>query len=240
MPYVKLDTGILDSTLWVQDAATCKVFITMLAMCKPSGICEATAPGIARRANVSLEDTRKALAVLESPDDDSRSVAEEGRRIVRVDGGYQIVNYLKYRDKDHTAAQRMQRFRAKHNQEHGNELRRNGNAVTRNVTEADQIRSDQIRRKDLKSVSSKPAQRAAVEPLPDELVAIKIPTNCTGLEMPISKAKVAEWEEAYPSVDVPATLREIRQWCIDNPTRRKTANGMHAFVSRWLAREQNR
>lgn len=101
MPYVKLDAGILDSTLWVQDAATCKVFITMLAMCDPDGLCPATAPGIARRSNLDLEECRRALAILEAPDDDSRSSECEGRRILRCDGGYQIVNYLKYRTKEY-------------------------------------------------------------------------------------------------------------------------------------------
>jgi len=106
MPYVKLDAGILDSTLWVEDAVTCKVFITMLAMCKANGMCESTAPGIARRANVSLEEARKAIETLEAPDPDSRSVEDDGRRVKRVDGGYLVVNYQKYRDKDHTNAER--------------------------------------------------------------------------------------------------------------------------------------
>jgi len=108
---VKLDAGILDSTLWVEDAVTCKVFITMLAMCKANGMCESTAPGIARRANVSLEEARKAIETLEAPDPDSRSVEDDGRRVKRVDGGYLVVNYQKYRDKDHTNAERQRRFR---------------------------------------------------------------------------------------------------------------------------------
>jgi len=60
-----------------------------------------------------------------------------------------------------------------------------------------------------------------------------------GHDFPIMKTKVSEWESTYPGVDVHLTLKEIRQWCIDNPSRRKTARGMHAFVGRWMAREQN-
>lgn len=108
MPYVKLDTGILDSTLWLSDANVRVVFITMLAMAKPDGMCEATAPGIARRANLSIESVRSALAELEAPDPDSRTLEDEGRRVRRVDGGYFIINYNAYREKDHTAAARMQ------------------------------------------------------------------------------------------------------------------------------------
>lgn len=113
MPYVKLDTGILDSTLWLSDSDVRIVFITMLAMATPDGLVEATAPGIARRANLSIEAVRQAVKVLEGPDEDSRSLADEGRRVNRVDGGYQIVNYIKYREKDHTNAERQRRYREK-------------------------------------------------------------------------------------------------------------------------------
>lgn len=133
MPYVKLDTGILDSTLWVSDPETRIVFITMLAMAGPDGMCESTAPGIARRANIGLESVRRALAVLEAPDEDSRSLDLEGRRVVREDGGYRIVNYLKYRDKDHTAAQRMRRMRERQNRNAQPDVTH----VTRNVTQAE-------------------------------------------------------------------------------------------------------
>lgn len=113
MPFVKLDIGILDSTLWVSDADVRIVFLTMLCMAQPDGLVEATAPGIARRANLSLERTRKAIGELKAPDPDSRTMANEGRRIRRIDGGYEIMNYAKYREKDHTAAERKRRQRAR-------------------------------------------------------------------------------------------------------------------------------
>ncbi|MCC7462113.1 MAG: GIY-YIG nuclease family protein [Gammaproteobacteria bacterium] len=101
MAFVKLDTGILDSTLWLCPSEVRIVFITMLAMARPDGHCEATAPVIARRANLPVETVRKALDELSAPDPDSRSLDQEGRRIVRVDGGFQIVTYAKYRERDH-------------------------------------------------------------------------------------------------------------------------------------------
>lgn len=113
MPFVKLDTGILDSTLWLSDPEVRIVFITMLAMAGRGGMVEATAPGIARRANLSLETVRAALSELEAPDPDSRTLADDGRRVRRVDGGYQITNYEKYRQKDHTRTERQRRHREK-------------------------------------------------------------------------------------------------------------------------------
>jgi hypothetical protein len=113
MPFVKLDCGILDSSLWVEAAELRVTFLTMLAMCGPDGVCPATAPGIARRANLPLATVRRSLKKLESPDPESRSTADEGRRIKRVDGGYIVTNYLKYRERDHTNAERQARYRAR-------------------------------------------------------------------------------------------------------------------------------
>ena len=111
MSYVKLICNILDSTLWVENSDTRVVFITMLAMSDSEGVCMSTAPGIARRANISISSVRKALVILESPDTDSRSTNDHGRRIERIDGGYRIINYLAYRNKDHTAALRQRKRR---------------------------------------------------------------------------------------------------------------------------------
>jgi hypothetical protein len=111
MAFVKLDCGILDSSLWSEDLSVRVVFLTMLAMSDANGLVAATAPGIAARARLSLDDTRAALDVLSSPDQDSRSLADEGRRIRRVDGGFFLVNYEQYRARDYTAAARKQRQR---------------------------------------------------------------------------------------------------------------------------------
>lgn len=112
MTFVKLDCGILDSSLWHESATVVKVFITMLAMCRADGIVEATAPGIARRACLPVSTVRNALEKLEAPDPDDKSGINEGRRVKRVSGGYEVVNYLSYRNKDHTAAERQRRHRA--------------------------------------------------------------------------------------------------------------------------------
>lgn len=109
--FVKLDSNILDSSIWAESAETRIVWLTMLAMADSEGMVRATAPGIARSARVSIEAVRLALATFEAPDEDSRTLAHDGRRIERVDGGYILLNYLKYRDKDYTAAERMRRYR---------------------------------------------------------------------------------------------------------------------------------
>lgn len=56
----------------------------------------------------------------------------------------------------------------------------------------------------------------------------------------LSESKVAEWRESYPGLDVMAELRKARQWLLDNPTKRKTKNGITRFLGSWLARTQDR
>ena len=61
-----------------------------------------------------------------------------------------------------------------------------------------------------------------------------------GKEFGVSKALLAELEAAYPMVDGPQTLKEIRAWCITNPTRCKTERGAPRFLNRWFEQVQNR
>lgn len=69
---------------------------------------------------------------------------------------------------------------------------------------------------------------------------ISIPLVPRDVEYRVSAADVAEWSEAYPAVDIIQSLRNIRQWCLSNPKRRKTRRGARKFVTGWLAREQDR
>jgi len=120
MAYVKLFSSILDSTVWETDPATRIVWITMLAMADRDGVVEASIPGLARRAGVSRAECEEALRLFGSPDPDSRTRDHEGRRILDADGGWQLVNYEKYRDKAtaeesrRKAAERQRRFRERH------------------------------------------------------------------------------------------------------------------------------
>ncbi len=166
MPYVKLDCGILDSTVWT-DRDTCTLFITALLMAAPRefaepiktfevdaneptgwdapagwyGFIEAAGPGIIRRAMMDLKSGLVALRALCSPDPESRTPKNEGRRLARVKGGYLVLNYMDYREKDHTAAERARRYRErKFNKTNGRDVTdetRDGVTVTRNVTQAE-------------------------------------------------------------------------------------------------------
>ena len=68
----------------------------------------------------------------------------------------------------------------------------------------------------------------------------KFPTNKKGEHVDVPFDKLAEWKETYPAVDVEQEIRIARQWCVDNPDRRKTQKGMYRFINNWLMRAQNR
>ena len=59
-------------------------------------------------------------------------------------------------------------------------------------------------------------------------------------EYPVMAEAVAEWEVTYPGVNVLQELREMRSWSVANPTNRKTAKGVNAFIVRWLSKEQDK
>jgi hypothetical protein len=96
--YNKLFTKILDSSIWLESTPTRLIWITFLATMDQDGFCQyASVANLAHRARVDLEDTRKAVEVLEGPDIDSSDDTNDGRRIERVPGGWLVLNAGKYR-----------------------------------------------------------------------------------------------------------------------------------------------
>jgi hypothetical protein len=161
MAFVKLDTGILDSTLWIERECR-EIFITALLMAEPYeltdpqeqievdtlnttgffappgwyGFVRAAGGGIVNRAGLPRDAGMEALRKLCSPEMESRSQDFDGRRMIRIDGGYLILNYMKYRDYDHTAAERMRRLRARNKGDDAPpNVTANGYGDTANVTD---------------------------------------------------------------------------------------------------------
>ena len=97
MHFVKLFSNLTDSSVWVHDDKVFRLWILLLTKADQSGFVCATIPGLARSCNYSLEDTEKAMLVLESPDPHSKTKDEDGRRIIRHDEGWSIVTYEKYK-----------------------------------------------------------------------------------------------------------------------------------------------
>ena len=168
MGYVKLFTSIIHSTIWREPDHVRIVWVTMLAMSDQYGIVECSVPGLADAARVNLQQCESALDRLQAPDEYSRNPENEGRRISKIEGGFEILNYESYRRKmseedrkeKNAAKQRAWRARQKSklegetiNSVTGSVTDRNQalpsvtdrNQALPNVTHSDQNRSEQIR-----------------------------------------------------------------------------------------------
>ena len=97
--FTKLDNGIVHSTIWLQPHDVLRVWIALLALADQNGIAHTAAPALAHLCMIPLDRMREILRILESPDEDSRSDVEEGRRILKLEGGWWLVNHASYRRK---------------------------------------------------------------------------------------------------------------------------------------------
>lgn len=100
------------------------VFTNLLAHADAEGYVDKHFRAIADEVGLTVDEVKTAISLLESPDPESRSPENEGRRLLRINDhrawGWQVVNYAKYRniksDEDRRKANReaQQRYRDKH------------------------------------------------------------------------------------------------------------------------------
>lgn len=115
--YTKLFSSLVTSTVWMEDNETRILWITMLALADKNGEVQGSIPGLARIAGISIEGCRASLAKFLSPDKDSRTKEDEGRRVIEIEGGWHLLNYSKYRrmaskeDQVEKASERTRRWR---------------------------------------------------------------------------------------------------------------------------------
>ena len=96
--FTKLFQSIVHSTVWQEEMHVKVVWVTLLALADRNGCVNASEPGLAKAAGVSLDQCLDALARFAAPDPYSRTKAFEGRRIQPIDGGWFIINHPKYRE----------------------------------------------------------------------------------------------------------------------------------------------
>ena len=70
-----------------------------------------------------------------------------------------------------------------------------------------------------------------------ELPSVEIPLN-DGTEYPLFRRDLEEYAALYPAVNIEQELRNMRGWCLANPTRRKTKISVKAFINSWLSKTQ--
>lgn len=111
-PYTPIFRDLLDSSLWASASPAIRcAWLAFLLDADPEGCIPTSIPGLARRANIPVEDARAAVALLEAPDPDSRTPDFEGRRIAKVTGGWQILNFVTYRERAKLEAEKARKRR---------------------------------------------------------------------------------------------------------------------------------
>lgn len=236
--YTKLFGSITASTVWQEPAGTRLVWITMLAMADAHGCVWASVPGLARIANVTLDETVTALATLSAPDKWSRTPDNEGRRIEAIDGGWRLLNHAKYRA-IRSADERRDYWR---------EWKAAKRAEDKAGQSSESTECPQVSTKSTESTPPTPApspeKRSPSDSCPEPQAAAgrkvvgTMPTLGGG-EWGVTQQLLDGWTAAYPGIDVKAELRKAKAWLLSNPTNAKTARGMGRFCNGWLERAQN-
>ena len=220
------------------------VFVYLLANCDRGGVVDHHPSVIAALTGIAEDRVRAALSDLESADPQSRTPDLDGARLERLDDhrdwGWRIVNHAKYQELRSEEMRREQNRAAQ-------QRRRDASArvSTRHQESAESANSRQ-QIADVDSASSNPtdSQKLPRSPafgrLQGDDRCPELPTNRNGTRWRATSEQVEAWIEAFPGIDVPATLLEMRAWLVSNPTKRKTVSGMARFVNNWLSKEQNK
>jgi hypothetical protein len=213
MGFTKLDEGILQSSVMAESSDTFKVWVALLAACKQDGVARVSPIFISSICRLDQPVVDGAIATLESPDSRSRSTEDDGRRIRRVDGGFFVINYQKYREftlSDSSEAIRQRRHREM--------VKTRDNAL--HVTTSRDI-------------------SASVFCLKTKSLKIKT-ILLHGREWDgITDEDRVSWAKAYPACDIVTELAKAVEWILANPARGKKSN-YRRFITNWLSRSQDR
>jgi hypothetical protein len=214
--FVKVYGSILTSSIWMEDAPTRITWLTLLVMADQNGFVEASVLGIAHQARVTPDQCRAALGCFQRPDPDSKDPENEGRRIVKVDGGFIILNHQKYRERQTPAqvrtAERTRRWRERLSaKEHA--------TVTRDACDAENVTCDAcdgVRRAEAEAEADTEVldknQRSDSYLLSPEVPKLKS-------EKPFADWLMDEWNRLAPPVGLP-------RWVIMSTPRRKRATAL--------------
>ena len=78
---------------------------------------------------------------------------------------------------------------------------------------------------------------ADTEPKDAEEIVIQLPLNDNSAYN-VTREEITEFSSLYPAVDVLQEYRGMKAWCMSNPHKRKTRNGIKKFINGWLASAQ--
>ena len=84
------------------------------------------------------------------------------------------------------------------------------------------------------NVNKKAADKA---PKTANEIIIQLPLN-DNTNYNVTQEEITEFSSLYPAVDVLQEYRGMKAWCMSNPHKRKTRNGIKKFINSWLSSAQ--
>lgn len=194
--YTKLFNSIVTSTIWTEDDKTRIVWITMLALSDQNGEVHSSIPGLARLSAVPIPDVERALEKFLSPDPYSRTPDNDGRRIAKIDGGWELLNHAKYRkmaskeDSKAASAERVRRHRQR-------------NACNANVTDVTPCNASETLGRDIAEAEAEAETKTEKEKKNKKTVGSELPPECLQFaewfysKLPESKKPSGNWRESF-------------------------------------------
>lgn len=231
MAFTKLFSSITESTVWCEPDGTRLVWITMLAMADKRGRIWASIPGLANRARVPMAATEIAITCFLSPDPYSRTEGNDGRRIEKIDGGWRLINYDKYRDvrdEEDQASRKAANQAAYRDRKKRPESDRELPVVTASDLNAEAEAEAEAVKQSTLALTSDEVRPAGV---------FHLPMIGTG-EWEVPQKLYDELVLAYPGVSVMFELGKMRTWLITHPENRKKQ--LPKFINSWLSKAQDK
>jgi hypothetical protein len=196
---------------------------------------------------VSRESTEQALAVFLSPDPDSRTSDHEGRRIEAIEGGWRLLNYKVYREKqDEEAIREANRVRQERYRKNNADVT-DSNALSRSVTHSNALSQDVTESNDKKkeklevevqSTTTLASTALAVPAVRGKVLGILPLTGNRTYE--ICADDFARDGPLYPGIDLGQEYRAMKAWLLANPKLQKTPQGIRRFMNNWLSKAQDK
>ena len=246
--FTKLFSSIVTSSIWVEDNATLRVWIAMMAQADADGNVEGTIPGFANLARVSIPEMERAVGILSATDRHSRTPDFEGRRIERFDGGWKLLNYKAYRErgqaKEGSRAPYMRAYRKRESVTSITRNNRNSEIVTRDTEAEERSRREKKEADSLKQVSTQTEDHSSKDKKSEkEQVPLRRHArNDSDLiwftesdELNWTPETIAELTKRFPALTEKnggwdSTLRALSNWHAEAPLSKRKQLTAH----RWL------
>lgn len=173
----------------------------------------------------------------------------QGLMEIRDDIEYTLTECGKMVGSESSSAERMRRLRDKGASHCDTDVTQSDVCVTRplRLSDVEKEKEKEIE-KDYKvsndTFCPEPSSKASepkpkkVKPAEPEAPVEELPLN-DGTTWRPTVSMYEEYKRLYPAVNVDQEFRNMRGWCIGNPAKRKTRDGIKRFVTNWLSKEQN-